>query len=146
MEKPLGAEPAASCAISRIFAKEEAAMTVKLYRTAYRQAKKLVEEGKAVHDDRDAWSEHQPSAADENEYIARHGMKEYGKWHLGVDDEAAEDTKAHYKFPYSDFKKVHRCALLSAESRAGRNKYFDIEKAAHELHQMIEKEKHALAP
>jgi hypothetical protein len=120
-------------------------MAVKLYRTGYQHARKLVEEGKAVYDDRDAWSEHQPSTQEENEYIARHGMKEYGKWHLGVDDEAAEDTKGHYKFPYSDFRKVHRCALLSAETRAGRNKYLDIEKAAHELHQRIEKEKHAVA-
>ena len=61
-------------------------MAVKLYRTGYQHARKLVEEGKAVYDDRDAWSEHQPSTQEENEYIARHGMKEYAKWHLGVDD------------------------------------------------------------
>ena len=42
-------------------------------------------------------------------------------------------------------RKVHRCALRSAESRAGRNKDLDIEKAAHELYQRIEKEKHAVA-
>ena len=27
-------------------------------------------------------------------------MAEYGKWHLGIDDEKSARTKAHYKFPY----------------------------------------------
>jgi hypothetical protein len=53
-------------------------------------------------------------------------------------DERPEDTKGHYEFPYGDFKKVHRCGLISAESRAGQYKHFDIEKAAHHLHEMID--------
>jgi hypothetical protein len=138
-------KPVARPAISCVFAKEETPMAVKLYRPAYEHAEKLIDEGKAVYDDRDAWSEHQPSADQENAFIASHGIKEYGKWHLGVDDEAAEDTKAHYRFPYGDFRMVHRCALLSAEGRAGQYKHLDIEEAAHQLHTMIEKEKHALA-
>jgi hypothetical protein len=36
------------------------------------------------------------------------------------------------------FKDVHRCAVLSAESRAGQYKYFDIESAAAHLHGMLE--------
>jgi hypothetical protein len=57
---------------------------------------------------------------------------------LGINDERPEDTKGHYEFPYGDFKKVHRCGLISAESRAGQYKHFDIEKAAHHLHEMID--------
>lgn len=72
-----------------------------------------------MRDNRDDWSEHQPSAAEENEFIEQHGWTEYGRWHLGVDDDADEQTKSRYKFPYGDFKKVHRCAILAAESRAG---------------------------
>lgn len=117
-------------------------MAVKLYRQAFDYAKKLVHEGRAVHDQRDDWSEHQPSAAEENAFIERHGYGEYALWHLGSDDEHPEDTKAHYKFPYGDFKNVHRCAVISAESRAGQYKHYDIERAAAALHEAIDQVKH----
>jgi hypothetical protein len=41
-------------------------MAVKLNKTAFHHAQELVHEGKVVLDDRDAWSEHQPSAQEEN--------------------------------------------------------------------------------
>ena len=113
-------------------------MTVKLHRPGYEHAVKLVKQEQFVHDERDDWSEHQPSADEENAFIREHGIGEFGKWHLGVDDEKNEHTKARYKFPYGDFRKVHRCAVLTAESRAGQYKYFDIEKAAAHLHGMLE--------
>lgn len=113
-------------------------MAVKLHRTGFEQAKRLINEGRAVADDRDAWSEHQPSAEEENEFIRRHGIAEYGNWHLGVDDEHAATTKGHYKFPYGNFEQVHLCAVLSAESRAGQYKYRDIQNAAAHLHGMLE--------
>jgi hypothetical protein len=113
-------------------------MAVKLSRTAFEYAKELVRRRKVVVDERDAWSEHQPSTQQENDFIDAHGFAEYGKWHLGIDDEQDEDTKARYKFPYGDFKKIHRCAVLTAESRAGQYKHFDIERAAAHLHGMIE--------
>lgn len=47
--------------------------------------------------------------------------KEYGQWYLGIDTEMGEETKGHYKFPYGDFRKVHRCGVISAESRAAQN-------------------------
>jgi hypothetical protein len=59
-------------------------------------------------------------------------------WHLGVDDEASERTKARYKFPYGDFARVHRCGLLAAEARAGRMKYRDIEDAAIRLRDIMD--------
>jgi hypothetical protein len=117
-------------------------MAVKLHRSAYEHAKKLIQEKKVVRDERDAWSEHQPSATQENEFIRLHGWSEYGKWHLGVDDGEKPETKAHYRFPYGDFQRVHRCALLAAESRAGQYKHDDIEKAAAHLHGMIDEGKH----
>jgi hypothetical protein len=113
-------------------------MAVKLNQVAYRHARGLVEKGKVVLDERDDWSEHQPSAEKENRFIEQHGFKEYKKWYLGVDEEEPEDTKARYKFPYGDFRSVHRCGVLSAESRAGQYKYFDIERAAHRLHSMLD--------
>jgi hypothetical protein len=113
-------------------------MSVKLHNSAYQYARELVGDGKVVFDERDAWSEHQPSAEEENEFIRDHGYDEYGKWHLGIDDSEREQTKGRYKFPYGDFKKVHRCAVLSAESRAGQYEYHDIENAAAHLHGMID--------
>jgi hypothetical protein len=117
------------------------AMAVQLNKRAYEHAKELVADGRVVLDERDAWSEHQPSTEQENAFIRRHGFGEYGKWHLGIDDEEHEETKGRYKFPYGDFEKVHRCAVLAAESRAGQYKYHDIENAAAHLHGMIEQMK-----
>jgi hypothetical protein len=116
---------------------------MKLNRTAFNYAKTLVGEGRVVMDDRDAWSEHQPSARDENEFIRAHGWTQYGKWHLGVDEDKDPETKARYRFPYGDFRDVHRCAVLSAESRAGQYKHFDIERAAAHLHGMMEATPHS---
>ena len=113
-------------------------MAVRLHRPGYDYAQRLVGEGKVVLDDRDAWSEHQPSTAEENAFIEAHGYAEYGRWHLAVDDEAGPETKGRYKFPYGDFSDVHRCAILAAESRAGQRKYADVERAAAHLHGMLE--------
>jgi hypothetical protein len=113
-------------------------MAVKLNRRAYEHAQRLIEQGRVVLDDRDAWSEHQPSAQQENKFIEEHGLGEYQKWYLGIDDEEDEDNKGRYKFPYGDFEKVHRCGVLSAESRAGQYKYGDIETALAHLHGMLE--------
>jgi hypothetical protein len=116
--------------------------TTKLNRGAFLYAKELIEEGRVVHDERDAWSEDQPTAAEENEFIAKHGWAEYAKWHLGLDESAPEDTKKRYTFPYGDFKRVHRCAILTVESRAGQYEHLDIEEAAARLHEMIDGVKH----
>ena len=113
-------------------------MGVKLNRIGYDHARSLVASGRAVVDERDDWSEHRPSAQQENELIERYGFAEYRKWHLGIDDTKREDTKEHYKFPYGNFRDVHRCAVLSAESRAGQYKHVDIEIAAAHLHGMLD--------
>jgi hypothetical protein len=121
-------------------------MAVQLHRSALTHAKNLIKQGKAVRDERDAWSEHQPSAARENEFIRRHGWREYGKWHLGVESQEDEETKARYKFPYGDFTKVHRCAVISAESRAGQYKYLDVERATAQLLRLLDAKRQRRGP
>jgi hypothetical protein len=79
-------------------------VAVKLNRKALEHAKELVNEGRVVLDERDAWSEHQPSTQRENEFIEAHGFAGYGQRHLGIDDEAGENMKRTFKFPYEDFK------------------------------------------
>ena len=113
-------------------------MTIKINRGAFDHAKELINQGGFVFDERDAWSEHRPSAQKENDFIDQHGFAEYAKWYLGINDEKAEHTKGRYEFPYGDFKDVHRCGVLSGESRAGQYKHFDIENAAAHLHGMID--------
>lgn len=113
-------------------------MSVRLNTRAYEYAKRLINDAKFVADARDAWSEHRLSAQKENEFIRQHGLAEYGKWYLGLNDEKSELTKGHYEFPYGDFQNVHRCGVLSAESRAGQYKHYDIENAAAHLHGMID--------
>ena len=109
-------------------------MAVKLHQPGYNHARKLVADGRVVLDDRDDWSEHQPSAAEENAFIDEHGYAVMG----GAADVVAEHLEAHYKFPYGDFEAIHRCAVLAAESRAGQRKYGDVESAAAHLHGMLE--------
>jgi hypothetical protein len=114
-------------------------MTVKLNRTALEHAKSLIERGRVVRDERDDWSEHAPSTDEQNEYLEKHGFGDYAQWFLGVDDESSEETKGRYSFPYSDFTKVHRCAVISAEGRAAQNDHDDIAKAAKDLLARIDK-------
>jgi hypothetical protein len=99
-------------------------VTVKLNKKAFDHAKRLI---------RDDWSEHAPSADDENAFLEKHGYAEYSKWYLGVDDDHPDDQKGHYKFPFGDFKKIHRCAVISAESRAAQYDHDDIREALGEL-------------
>ncbi|HEU4757011.1 MAG TPA: hypothetical protein VFS72_10140 [Agromyces sp.] len=115
-------------------------MAVKLNQTGLRHARSLVRDGKVVRDERDAWSEDAPSADDENDFIEKHGWGEYSKWHLGVDDDMGRDTKGHYSFPYGDFAKVHRCAVISAESRAGQFDHDDIRDEAKKLLDLIDED------
>ncbi len=116
-------------------------MAVRLNRKAFEQAKALILEGQHVYDERDAWSEHRPSAAAENDFIRAHGIDAYAKWYLGIDDEKPADSKGAYEFPYGDFKNVHRCGILSAESRAAQYKHEDIVSAVAHLHGMLEAHK-----
>ncbi len=113
-------------------------MAVKVNDNSYEYAQRLIKDGKYVLDERDDWSEHQPTAQRENEFIEEHGFDEYQRWYLGEDDDQAEGTKARYKFPYGDFEKVHRCGALAAESRAGQYKHPDVEAAAAHLLEMLE--------
>ena len=118
--------------------REHDVMAVKLNDSSYEYAKKLISDRRIVLDARDDWSEHRPTAAQENKFIQEHGIREYSKWHLGIDVSEDEDTKRRYKFPYGNFTNVHRCAVLAAESRAGQYKYTDIELAAAHLHGMLD--------
>ena len=113
-------------------------MTVQLNRDAVAKAEALIRSGKVVHDERDAWSEDAPSAEEGNAFIEKHGMAEYASWHLAEETGTTQGTKGRYLFPYGDFTKVHRCALISAESRAGQYHHATVEKAIKELLALVD--------
>jgi hypothetical protein len=50
-------------------------MAVILNKNAFEHAKPLIEKGSYVFDEKDMWSEHQPSAQEENEYIEEYGFE-----------------------------------------------------------------------
>jgi len=113
-------------------------MAVTLNQRGYEHARKLIDDGRFVLDDRDMWSEHQPSTAREDGLIRKHGIDEYARWYLGVDEDVPEGRKTRYKFPYGDFEDVHRCGVLSAEVRAAQRRYHDIETAVAHLHGLLD--------
>ena len=91
----------------------------------------MVEKGRFVSDDKDMWSEHLPSSEEENKYIEKNGIKNYGKWYLGVDTDENEDTKGRYKFPYSDFSRVHRCGVLLQKAEPDNTNISILKKEQH---------------
>ncbi len=115
-------------------------MTVKLNQRAYEHAKRVIEKGKFIADEREAWSDHHPSTKIEEEFIMKNGLFEYGKWFLGINGEYSEVSNRHYEFPYGDFSIVHRCGILAAHSRSSQEKYLDVENAAAELLDVIDKQ------
>ncbi|HEX9355545.1 MAG TPA: hypothetical protein VF933_17225 [Streptosporangiaceae bacterium] len=73
-------------------------MSARLNKQSCAFAQDQIGNGHVVLDQRDDWSEHQPCTRQENEFIESHGWDQYGHWHLGIDDEASERTKARYKY------------------------------------------------
>lgn len=79
------------------------------------------------------WSDAAPSTEESNAKIDRDGYEGYGEWHLALDTEASEQTKDRYGFPYGDFQRVVRSALIHAKQRASQNGHDEVEKAAGEV-------------
>jgi hypothetical protein len=79
------------------------------------------------------WSEVQASAEEENKLIDENGWEAFAKWHLAYDTEASEETKSRYRFPFGDFSKLHRSALIAAKQRAGSADYDEVQSAADKL-------------
>ena len=114
---------------------------IRLNKNASEFAAQLIKEGHVIADGKGAWSAHRPPANEEDEFIRLHGFGEYAKWHLGIDERYGANTKRRYKFPYGDFKNVHRCGLLAVRSRAAQYKYSDIDDAVARLIEMVRQKK-----
>jgi hypothetical protein len=87
---------------------------------------------------RSEWGRVQPSAEDENAYLARHTWDEYSAWHLGLTEGANDETKARYAFVYGDFRRLHRMGIIACHYRAAEWGHKQIELAAHDLLQRLD--------
>ncbi len=85
-----------------------------------------------------SWGEVQPTADDENAYLATHSWAEYAAWHLGLTEGANDETKARYAFVYGDFRRVHRMGLIACMYRAAEWRHKEVELAAHDLLQQLD--------
>ena len=85
------------------------------------------------------WGEAQPKAADENAYLERHSWEEYAAWHLGLTEGANDGTKARYAFVYGDLRRLHRMGLIACMYRAAEWRHKEVELAAHELLQHLDR-------
>ena len=104
---------------------------------AVRHARRLIESRQYVL--RSEWGEVQPRAEDENAYLASHSWDEYGDWHLGLTEGAADETKARHAFVYGDFRRLHRSGLIACVYRAAEWRHKEVELAAHRLLQLLDK-------
>jgi hypothetical protein len=85
------------------------------------------------------WGDVQPRADDENTFLKTHSWAEYGEWHLGLTEGAKDETKARYAFVYGDFRRLHRSGLIAVHYRAAEWRHKEIELAAHELLQLLDR-------
>ena len=87
---------------------------------------------------RSDWGEVQPRAEAENAFLKSHSWEEYGDWHLGLTEGAAEETKARHAFVYGDFRRLHRTGLIACVYRAAEWRHKEVELAAHDLLQLLD--------
>jgi hypothetical protein len=104
---------------------------------AVARARELIDARQYVLDS--DWGAVQPRADDENAFLKSHSWDEYADWHLGLTEGATEHTKARYAFVYGDFRRVHRTALIACVYRAAEWRHKEIELAAHELLQHLDR-------
>jgi hypothetical protein len=85
------------------------------------------------------WGDVQPGAEEQNAFLEKHSWEEYAAWHLGLTEGANDETKARHAFVYGDFRRVHRTALIACVYRASEWRHKEIELAAHDLLQLLDK-------
>ena len=104
---------------------------------AVAKARKLIDGRQYVLDS--DWGAVQPRATDENAYLEGHDWDQYAEWHLGLTEGAQDRTKARCAFLYGDFRRVHRTALIACVYRASEWRHKDVELAAHDLLQQLDR-------
>ena len=104
---------------------------------AVAHCRRLIERRQYVLDS--DWGDVQPDAEAQNAYLEKHGWDDYAGWHLGLTEGANDGTKARYAFGFGDFRRVHRTGLIACVYRAAEWRHKDVELAAHDLLQLLDK-------
>lgn len=110
--------------------------TMILNERAVDKARDLIRSRQYVLDS--SWGDANPETDEENRFLERHDLPDYALWHLAEDPEAGEDTKGRYRYPYGDFRRVHRSGLVAARQRAAQNDHSEVERAAAELLELLD--------
>ncbi len=108
-----------------------------LNKAAERRIRELIDARQYVLDSQ--WGEVQPSTEAQNAYLENHSFDDYAGWHLGLTVGATDDTKARYAFVVGDFRRVHRSGLIACVYRASEWRHKEVELAAHELLQQLDR-------
>lgn len=95
------------------------------------KARALIRAGSV--DEETEWRDAQPDADAENAFIEKHGYDAFGEWHLAIDEDANEETKARYAFPFGNFEMLNRAGLTSAKQRAAQYEHEEVSRAADDL-------------
>lgn len=112
-------------------------MSVKVNPEAVKHARQLIEDDQ--YSVNTQWSQSQPSTQEENSFLDKNGDTEYAKWYLAIDTDESEDSKERHKFPYGDFRRLHRSGVIAAKQRAAQNDYKDVEDAADDLLDLLDR-------
>jgi len=129
--------PGAVPLVSRLLRQNARMASYSLNDSAVEHARRLIEARQYVLES--DWGEVQPRADDENAFLESHSWEEYADWHLGLTDGATDETKARHAFVYGDFRRVHRMGLIACQYRAAEWHHKEIELAAHELLQLLDR-------
>jgi hypothetical protein len=108
-----------------------------LNQPAVARARRLIEGRQYVL--RSDWGEVQPRADDENRYLESHDWEDYSEWFLGLTEGVPDQTKGRYAFVFGDFRRIHRSGIIACHYRAAEWRHKEIELAAHELLQLLDK-------
>jgi hypothetical protein len=111
--------------------------TYSVNKAAVARCRQLIETKQYVLDS--DWGDVQPKADAQNAYLDTHSWDEYAAWHLGLTEGAADETKARYAFVYGDLRRVHRTGLIACVYRASEWRHKEVELAAHDLLQLLDK-------
>ncbi len=111
--------------------------TYSVNEAAVAHCRRLIEAKQYVLDS--DWGDAQPNADAQNAYLEKHSWDDYAAWHLGLTEGANDETKARYAFVYGDLRRVHRTGLIACVYRASEWRHKDVELAAHDLLQQLDK-------
>ena len=111
--------------------------TYSVNKAAVARCRQLIEAKQYVLDS--DWGDVQPNADAQNAYLDKHSWGDYSAWHLGLTEGANDETKARYAFVYGDLRRVHRTGLIACVYRASEWRHKDVELAAHDLLQLLDK-------